>query len=103
MYQLTKQDAKEGVLVKIAESIKNHPELRLNGSRDIAIESVIKYERSFTTVKSSLLDSMEKDFKKSGQCRLYLAKEPWDTARAALALKKSSHITTLFNRQCVYN
>jgi len=42
---------------------------------------------------------MDKDLKETGQCRLYLAKEPWDTVRAAFGLQKNGQLTPIFNRQ----
>ena len=86
--------------MKIADSLRNYPELRIEYTNiEIIVESVIKNQKAFTTVRSSLLDTMEKDLKKTGQCRLYLAKEPWDIIRAALALPKFSPLTSTFNQQ----
>lgn len=85
--------------MKIAESLNMYPELRIKTTREITVEWILKYQRSFTTVRSYLLDMMQRDYKATGQCRLYLAKEPWDIARTAFMLQKNSPLTPVFNRQ----
>jgi len=95
------KESKEGFLFKTAESLKKYPELRINTttSFDTIVQSVIRHKKSFTTVKTALLDIIQKDWKKTGQCRLFLAKEPWDTARVSFAFQKSSPLTPIFNQQ----
>ena len=94
------QSSKEGALSKIGESLIKYPELRLiRPTRELIVESIVEKQRSFTTVKSYLLSTMEKDMKETGQCRMYLAKEPWDTVRAAFGLQKDSQFTPTFNHQ----
>lgn len=80
--------------------MKYGPELRREKtSRDTLIELITKRQRTFTTVRSFLLTMMENDFKKTGKCRLYLAKSPWDVARTAFILQKNSPLTPVVNRQ----
>lgn len=91
------------VLSKIGDSLREHPELRLTRA-DIkyrVADLIIDYERSYTMLKSDLLNIMERDFKRTGQCRLYIAKNPWDTTRMALGLPKSSPLTKIFNKEYI--
>lgn len=55
------KDAKKGVLLKIGDTLRQYPELRMTSER--AVELVVKYERAFTTVRSNLLATMEQDLK----------------------------------------
>lgn len=78
-------------LLKIVIVIVNfqiqYPEFRLfRPTRALIVELILEKQRSFTTVKSYLLSTMKKILKETGQCRLYLAKVHWDTAKAAFEL-----------------
>ena len=96
-----KDTPKSTALSKIGDSLRKHPELRLsqkNVEEDVA-DFIVKYQRSFTRVKSNLLDIMERDLKKTGECRLYIAKEPWDKSWMGLGLQKSSPLTQTFSTE----
>lgn len=96
------KNANSGVLLKIGDSLRKYPiELRLPSLTKIekAAELVIEYQRTFTAQKSTLLAFMEEDLKATGQCRVYLAKKPWDTSQQALALPKFSPVVSTFNRE----
>jgi len=54
---------------------------------------------AYANTRSYMLDMMEKDFKMTGQCRVYIAKEPWGNARLAFAFPKNSKLTQVFNKQ----
>lgn len=89
------------VLSKIGDSLRKHPELRLTPAdvKHRVADLIVDYERSYTMLKSDLLTIMERDLKATGQCRLYIAKKPWDTTRMALGLPKSSPLTRIFNKE----
>jgi len=63
------------------------------------VDNVANNRMTFTNTRSNLLDMMEKDMKLTGECRAYLAKEPWDIARFAFAFPKHSKLTPIFNKQ----
>jgi len=89
------------VLSKIGDSLREHPELRLTQAdvEQHVADLIINHQRSYTMVKSELLIRMERDWKQTGQCRLYLAKKPWDMSRVALAFPKSSPLTHIFSTE----
>jgi len=88
------------VLSKIGDSLKMNPELRISPSEvKNVVDLILKFRRSYTTEKAVLLSMIERDLKETGQCRLYLAQEPWDTARLAFALPKSSPLTLIFSNE----
>ena len=93
--------AKTDALSKIGDTMRKYPELRLsqkNVEEDVT-DFIVKYQRAYTRVKSNLLIVMERDFKKTGQCRLYIAKEPWDKSWMGLGLQKSSPLTQTFSTE----
>ena len=63
------------------------------------VDKIFNLHMSLTNTRSNLLDIMEKDMKLTGECRAYLAKEPWDIARFAFAFPKNSKLTPIFNKQ----
>jgi len=89
------------VLLKIAESLRKYPELSLKTKTAYgeAPELVVKQRKVFGAIKSVLLAMMERDFKNTGQCRLYLAKKPWGVHLSAFGLPKFSPIILIFNHE----
>lgn len=87
-------------LSKIGDSLRKYPELRLTPEDvDHVADLIVDNKRSYTFEKSVLLSIMEEDLKKTGQCRLYIAKNPWDRAREALALPRSSPQTQIVSTE----
>ena len=81
--------------------MRKYPELSLKSDTayDEAAELISKQHKVFAAIKAALLGVMEKDFKDTGQCRLYLASKPWGVVRQALALPKFSPIILIFNHE----
>ena len=93
--------ANSGVLSKIGDSLRKYPELSLKTKTayDEAPELVVKQQKVFGAIKAVLLAIMERDLKKTGQCRLYLANKPWGEHLSAFGLPKFSPIILIFNRE----
>lgn len=93
-----KQKAHTGPLVKIRESLEKHPEYLLTDETNMT-ELVAKERRAFAEERSALLARVDEDWKRTGKCRLSIAKKPYDISKVGLVLSKSSPWTNIFNEQ----
>ena len=92
--------------IKIGNTLKAHPENLLQANPQLMEQLPDKINSDgghcYVMVDPVMKVILKNDLIKTGQCRLYLAKETWAAQRTAFGLPKFSPMIPIFNREYIY-